>query len=210
MGTLLSMTPLQGLIRNLVLIALALLLHRHAYHFELKVKGLVNYVLFISCCIVFMLNPVDLSYSEKYLNKPFEGFELNLDTLYRIEKSEKVEKPILDIRKEKLVLAFVSASCPHCKIAAQKISVIKRENPTLPFYFFVNGDDADIKKFLALTECSDIPHSRLNGPLFVEMAGLQLPVIYYYNAGKIEKQVDYYTLEQYHIEKWMNNSGRLQ
>ena len=61
-----------------------------------------------------------------------------------------------------------------------------------------------IQLFLRNTETSDVPHSRLNGPLFVQMAGLNLPVIYYYNKGKIERQVDYFTLEQYHVEAWLN------
>ena len=39
--------------------------------------------------------------------------------------------------------------------------------------------------------------------MFVELAGLQLPVIYYLNNSVVEKQVDYFTLDQNHIETWL-------
>ena len=208
MGSLISMTPLEGLLKNLGLIVLAIVLYKYAFTFELKVQHLLYYVFLISTTAVFIVNPVDLTYSEKYLNKPFEGFDLDLDTLYEMQATEKVDKPAADIRGTKTLLAFVSAKCPHCKIAAQKIAVIHRKNPEIPFYMFINGDVSAIDSFIHSTETKDIPHSKLNGPLFIQMAGLNLPVLYYYDKGRVVKQVDYYTLEQYHIEEWLKRSGR--
>ncbi|MCC6818756.1 MAG: hypothetical protein IT245_07695, partial [Bacteroidia bacterium] len=164
------------------------------------------YVFILGITAVFIVNPVDLEYASSYLNKPYEAFELSLDEIYQSEESDKVQVPQKELRNQKTVLAFLSASCPHCKIAAEKIAVMKRLNPALPFYFFINGDDKDIIKFLNKTETNDIPHSRLNGSLFIKTAGLNLPVIYYYNKGKVELQVDYYTLEQKHLETWLQET----
>ncbi|MEZ4804029.1 MAG: hypothetical protein R2852_00690 [Bacteroidia bacterium] len=208
MGSLMSFTPIQGIIKNLIMIAgvsVLLINYEQLFKFKFKLEYFSFYILLISGIAVFASNPVELTYSEKYLNKPFEGFKLDLDTLYNTVYGEKIEQPSMDVRDKKLILGFLSASCPHCKIAAQKISVIKRRNPNLPFYFFINGDQKDIEKFLTVTETENIPHSRLNGHLFVQLAGLHLPIIYYYSKGFIDKQVDYYTLEQYHIEKWYKN-----
>ena len=88
-------------------------------------------------------------------------------------------------------------------IAAKKFSVIHDENPQIPLYFFINGDDEEIKKFRTYAGIEKIAFSKLNGPVFVQLAGLQLPVIYYLNNSVVEKQVDYFTLEQNHIEKWL-------
>ena len=204
MGNFMSFTPMQGVLKNLALIGMAFLAYRLKYAFTLPLQNLPFYVLLLSVVTVFIVNPIDLTYSEKYLSQDYKAFDLNLDTLYQIStQGEQVQAPAEDIRNKQLILAFVSASCPHCKIAAQKIAAMKRQNPALPFYFFINGDEDKIQSFLKLTETSSIPHSRLNGSLFVQMAGLNLPIIYYDNKGKIEKQVDYFTLEQDHVEQWL-------
>jgi hypothetical protein len=207
MGSLLTLTPLQGLLKNIGMIVVCLLIYRMRFDFEWKrFPHLEFYILLISTALVFIVNPVDLEHSETYLNRPFETFELNVDTVYTAPPSESVEHPVVDIRDKKYVLSFLSASCPHCRIAARKISVISAKNPAIPFYFFINGDSPDIKIFLEETETAHIPHSRLGRDLFIPLAGLQLPVIYYYNQGKIDRKVDYYTLEQYHIEQWMKGN----
>lgn len=205
MGSAMAFTPLQGLLKNLVMIVVALLLYKFGFDFKFKVRYFQAYVLVACISVVFIVNPVDLKYADTYLNKPFDHFDLNLDPIYNSVEADKVQQPMEDIRNKKLIIAFLSASCPHCKIAASKIAVIKRKNPSLPFYFFINGDDADIELFLKKTENTAIPHSKLNGKYFVEAAGLSLPVIYYYNRGRVEKQVDYYTLDQAHIEQWLKS-----
>ena len=208
MGSLMQFTPLQGLLKNFVMIGMASLAYYWAYEFKLPVKHLPYYVFLASSITIFAVNPIDLGYSERYLNQSYKVFNLNLDTLYQPSAyGDKVQAPVEDIRQKQLILAFVSASCPHCKIAAQKIAAMRKKNPQLPFYFFINGDDDKIETFLHATETTNLPHSRLNGPLFVQMAGLNLPVIYYYNKGKIERQVDYFTLEQYHVEAWLNQKN---
>jgi len=203
MGTLMAFTPAEGLIKNALMLFAGYFLYRSGYRYTIRVPYATAYVLVVSIASVFILNPVDLGYASAYLNKPFERFDLNLDTLYHCPDSEKVAKPVADVRNSKTVLAFLSASCPHCKIAASKIGVMHRLNPSIPFYFFVNGDPKDIERFLIKTETSDIPNSRLNGRLFVQSAGLNLPVIYYYNKGFVDLQVDYFTLDQSHIESWL-------
>jgi len=88
-------------------------------------------------------------------------------------------------------------------IAAQKLSVIHSENQRIPIYFFINGENDKIKLFRQKTNIEEIPFSKLNGQLFIELAGLNLPVIYYLNNSIVEKQVDYFTLEQDYIEQWL-------
>jgi len=202
-GEAIPLTPLQGVIKNLVLISLSMVLLKHN-------RSWLNntYTLSLACiasfATVFITNPVDYEYANTYLNKEFENFPLNLDTIYRANNHEKIGQPKEDIRNKKVILAFLSSSCNHCKIAAKKIGVIHLRNPKIPFYFFINGDDKEIEDFKSLTGIERILSSKLNGPTFIELAGVQLPVIYYFNKGVVEKQVDYFTSSQNHIEQWLN------
>lgn len=206
MGTFMALTPLQGLAKNVVMMAVCLYIYRTRFDFELGLRHIPEYIFITSFVTVFIVNPVDFEHSRTYLNRPFETFELDLDTIYNSADNATVQAPPLDVRKGKYLLAFMSSSCPHCRIAARKISVISQRNPRIPMYFFINGDNEDIKKFLDDTETAHIPHSRLGRDLFIPLAGLHLPVLYYYNKGKIDKQVDYFTLEQYHIEEWLGKN----
>jgi hypothetical protein len=205
-GEVIHFSTLQGILKNVLLIALCLLLVKHIKKSANEKRSFSFLLLIISITAVFIVNPIDLNYSERYLSKSFHTFNLPIQKLYDPGNySKKVHKPAQDIRTKKYIVSFLSATCPHCKIAAQKIAVINRINPFIPFYFFINGDDSAITKFLEITETKGIPHSKLNGHLFVEMAGLNLPVIYYLNKGVVEQKVDYFTLEQYHIEKWLSH-----
>jgi len=202
-GELLPMTPLQGIIKNVALIVLVFILFRSKYQLKSKIEFLPLYTFILSNIFIFTQNAVDYTYSTNYLNKSFENFKLNIDTIYNTPSYEKIGKPIKDIRNEKLIICFLSSSCEHCRIAAKKFAVIKKFNINIPLYFFINGDDEDIENFKKRTNIEAIPSSKLNGETFIKLAGVHLPVIYYYNKGIVEKQVDYYTLEQYHIEQWL-------
>jgi hypothetical protein len=202
-GTWLSMTPLQAIIKNAIMLLVIYGLYRLNFSFNLKIKHKEFYISILAITSIFIVNPVDFGYSESYLNKPFSNFRLELDTVYNSKNLEKVEPPKMDLRKGKHIVGFLSSTCGHCKIAAQKLSVIHSENPSIPIYFFINGDNDKIKSFIAKTNTDKIPYSKLNSQLFIELAGLKLPVIYYLNNSVVEKQVDYFTLEQGHIEQWL-------
>jgi len=202
-GEAIPLSPLQGIVKNMVLMALSfLLLKFNKFWFYHKYTLVV--VCIASVAAVFVTNPVDYEYAKTYLNQEFENFPLNLDTLYNTKNFEKIGQPKRDVRNEKVILAFLSSSCDHCRIAAKKMSVIHLRNAQIPFYFFINGDDEDIKHFKMLTGIENIESSKLNGSTFIEIAGVQLPVIYYFNKGMVEKRVNYYTLSQNHIEQWLN------
>lgn len=203
-GQFFPMTPMQALLKNIILLVISFVIIRYSNEYFDSFKSINFYLFIVSLTSIFIFNSVDFNYSRNYLNKPYENFSLNLDTLYN-SNSVKFSPPKLDVRKGKHIVLFLSASCQHCKIAAQKTRIIKKKNSSIPVYYFINGDDKDIDLFIKKTECYNIPYSKLNNPFFVSIAGIHLPVIYYLNNSVVEKQVDYYTLEQYHIENWLNN-----
>lgn len=202
-GTWLSMTPFQAIVKNAIMVLILFGLYKLNFSFNLKIKQKELYISIIGLAAIFIVNPIDFEYSSSYLNKPFSNFQLELDTVYNSRNTDKIEKPKIDIRRGKYILGFLSSTCPHCMIAAQKLSVIHSENQRIPIYFFINGENDKIKLFRQKTNIEEIPFSKLNGQLFIELAGLNLPVIYYLNNSIVEKQVDYFTLEQDYIEQWL-------
>lgn len=201
-GTKYPMTPMQALIKNIIMIAILGLLYKFHEGWNM---GKFSKILFVVCflsagALPFILNPVELDYSEAYLNKPENNFPLELDSLYN---NATVNIPPKTLSQGKHIIAFMSLTCPHCRIAAKKIKIIHERNPELSFYFVLNGTEEKLKPFFSDTHTEDIPYCILNGRPFVYLAGTNMPAIYLVNNGTVEHDVDYISLDQTELEEWV-------
>jgi hypothetical protein len=197
-----EMTPLQALIKNIMMITALFILDRFYNGWEpgkLKVY-IVPLICLASLVSPFILNPVELNYSEAYLNKPEDRIFLPLDSLYN---SATLSSPPKSLSQGKHILIFLSLKCKHCRVAAQKVRIIHERNPAIPIYFVLNGDKKDLKDFFEDTGTKNIPHCMLLGRNFVYLAGIQLPVIYLINNSIIENDINYLDLDQGEIERWL-------
>ncbi len=204
-GEALVMSPLQALLKNAVMLVIAFLIYKFHVGFSL---GKLTYWLSISFLITAMalphiLNYVDLSYSEAYLNKPNEKFEIPLDTLY---SHAEINTPPKNLSQGKQIIAFMSLTCQHCRIAAKKLRIMNEKNPAIDVYFVLNGDDNHLSLFHEDTKSEKIPFCRLHGRPFVYLAGTNLPKIYLINNSVVEHQINYFELDQSEVEKWMKEN----
>ena len=201
-GNALAMTPLQAIIKNLIMIGFGVILYKFYEGFNFKKFGPWLFSIFTlsSLAMPHVLNYVDFDYSESYLVPKENFFKLELDSLY---KDAKVNVPPSDLKEGKKILAFMSMSCPHCRIAAKKLRLMKEKNPALPVYFILNGDDDKIKPFFEDTKANNIKFCILNGKNFVYLAGLNMPTLYLVNNSIVENRVNYLELDQHEIEKWL-------
>lgn len=201
-GTTIQMTPLQALIKNIGMLgAFAVLYKLHpGWEWKDKKRHLLLIPIVTSLAMPFILNPVELDYSQAYLNKPEENFQLELDSLYN---NATLNIPPKTLSEGKHVIAFMSLKCPHCRIAAKKIRIMHERNPDISFYFVLNGDEENLKPFFEDTHTETIPHCMLLGKSFVYLAGMDMPTIYLVNNSVVEHWVNYIDLDQAEIEKWM-------
>lgn len=204
-GTIIEMTPLQALLKNAIMLMVFFLLYRfhEGWNLKNKLKRLIILPILTAFVFPFILNPVELDYSEAYLNKPENNFKIELDSLY---KNATLNVPPKTLSEGKHIIAFLSLTCKHCIIASNKMRVLHERNPQLPFYFVLNGDEKNLKRFFDLTTTSDIPHCMLLGRSFVYLAGTSLPVIYLVNNSVVEHQISYMDMDQSEIEKWLKGS----
>jgi hypothetical protein len=202
-GEHLKMTPLQAILKNVVMLVLIAYVYVFFSGWEFKRSALLLSFTGVTCLVLpFIINPVDYTYSSNNLQEKI-NYPLELNLLYEPEDTSKVEIPGIELRKGKHVLAFLSLSCPHCRIAAKKFRLIKRSNPELSIYFVLNGGKEKLSEFLKDTKAENIPYSFCLGKTFVQLASAQLPRIYYLNNSIVVKKVDYYELRQSDLENWM-------
>ena len=201
-GSYIRMTPLQALTKNILLLGVFFVLYKYHAGWELKNKLRYFIIIFFLTAFAFpfILNPVELNYSEAYLNKPENNFKLELDSLYN---NARLNVPPKNLSNGKHIVAFMSLTCRHCRIAANKIRIIHQRNPTVSFYFVLNGDTENLKPFFENTHTENIPYCILLGRNFVYLAGTTMPAIYMVNNSIVEHVVNYIDLDQSELEKWL-------
>ena len=209
-GSYIEMTPLQALLKNIVMLGLFYVLNRWHEGWELPKWNAATTlcILAFSFSIPFIINTVQLNYSEAYLNKAQENFKLELDTLYQYAS---LNIPPKKLSEGKQIIAFMSLTCPHCRIAANKIRIIHERNPTISFYFVLNGSTEKLNPFFEATHTENIPHCMLVGGNpknhFVYLAGHNMPAIYMVNNSTVEHSVNYMDLDQGELEKWYSKTN---
>jgi hypothetical protein len=201
-GNKISMTPLEALIKNGITLVACFFIYKYynGLNYGRISKWLLGVLFLGSFALPHILNYVDLDYSSAYLTKKEDHFKLELDSLY---KDAKKNIPPTSLSKGKHIIAFMSMSCPHCRIAAKKLRIIHEKKPSISMYLVLNGEDEKIKPFFEDTKATDIQYCILNGKNFIYLAGLDMPAIYMVNNSVVENWVDYMHLDQTEIEKWL-------
>ncbi len=193
------MSPSSSLLKNVVMIALILVLLRFHKGLYFKWSWLTDTILFLAVITTtFILYPIPPQ-QPQWLSKGH--FQLDLSSLYAAGKTD---APTIDLYKGKHVIAFFSLGCPHCRMAALKMHVMKEKNPALPFYMVLAGDDENLKPFFEKTQAQNIPYTRLEKQTFLDLVGYSWPVIDWIDNDTVVAQADYVTLSQEEIEKWIS------
>lgn len=199
MGDKIPMTPGVSLLKNAGLLAGMLILLK--WH-KTTDGALLDFGSFILGGIVISI---------PFIMFPFTQLvQMPLSKLYTTKTSE---HPTIELRKGKHILCFMSLSCSHCRDAARKITTLKKENPSLPFYFaLAGGTDSTramrFKDFIADTKMKDIPYHFMEQKDFVDMihaAGNNgVPVILWMDDTTAIRNVNMDELNQADLSAWLS------
>jgi hypothetical protein len=199
-GDAIWMSPSSSLIKNAIItIAILILLKFHnGVNFN-KQTFITSIVLVGSIAYLFYYLPFPDT-QPQWLKKG--KFQLDLSLFYIPGKSD---APKIDLRKGKHVIAFFSLTCPHCRMAAYKMHIMKERNPSLPLFMVLGGKDTTyLQEFWDKTNAKNIPYTRLPKEEFTNMVGFSWPVIYFVNNSWVEGQTNYVEMNQTAIEDWLH------
>ncbi len=224
-GQVIIMTPLEALIKNIVLIAALLFLRKKIKKDEPQ-KLLVSFSLFL---IVFL--PVlifsqpknfDNSYSTKNEAAVVDSSKINRDntsanygsdapfTTSNLTK-EKVLASIknfsgvkVNLTKGKNIVAVLSMTCEDCYETAVSIGQLSQKMKLPPVYFLLWGDKSEVDGFLRRTQ-TNFPHKLIDPQTLSKLADGFVPKIFFLNNGKILKEWNYKTYTPKRLAKAVNN-----
>jgi hypothetical protein len=199
-GDAIWMSPSTSLLKNAGLIAGLLILLKFSNGIQFKFSTIATWAILATLTSTpFFYYPLPDT-KPAWLNKG--RFQLDMSTLYAADKTD---KPQVDLRKGKHILAFFSATCPHCRMAALKLHIMKERNPSLPIFMVIGGvSNEHMKDFWNATKAQNIPYTRLKADDFTGLVGYSWPVIYFMNNGWVEAQTNYIEMNQSSIEEWLN------
>jgi hypothetical protein len=202
-GETIKMTPLQGLMKNGILVIAFFILYAISSEFTFRFKTLLasagSLILII---LPFVVNPIGIPF-EKRSPDTYEQFKLELDSLYYRSDSTEVP-PAIDLKQGKHIIVFLSLSCPHCRIAAKKLNVMYKRNPQIPLYFVIGGKAGLMKEFFDDTKADNIPYMYLHSKeKFLELTHGKFPRIYWVNNSIVEFDPNYYELNEDDLLAWL-------
>ena len=194
-GDELKMTPLEGILKNLAMIAVTIALY-YLYPIKpYKYQEWISVVIgMVAIVLPFILDPINASLNPTAVKK-----DIDMTVLY-----EKEQKPSIELRKGKHIVAFMSLTCPHCKKAAKKFAIVHEQNPDIPIFFVLAGNPKNIKSFFDETKSKNVPHVLFRDPEnFLNMEGSGVPAIFYINNSVIEYDANYFQLDPQFMKEWL-------
>jgi thiol-disulfide isomerase/thioredoxin len=194
-GEELKMTPLNGIWKNLAMIAAtAALIYLYPvkpYRGQMWIGPVVG---MIAIVMPFILDPINASLIPTAVKR-----SIDLSPLY-----EKEKKPEVELREGKHIVAFMSLTCPHCRKAAKRFAIIHDNNPEIPVFFVLAGNPKNLKPFFEETESEKVPHVLFRDPdNFLKMAGSGVPAIYFINNSVVEREANYFQLDPQYMKQWL-------
>jgi len=149
----------------------------------------------VSLVTPFILNPVGPVNS--YLGKEQIGRGLILDSASVSVRQE--------LSKGKDLVAFLSLTCSHCRIAGYKLHILKEKNPSWPIFMILNGDKEDLKKFYRETYTENVPYEMMTVKQgFMSNSGPAVPAIFLTEEGVIKQRINYLNLSEDSLALWFD------
>ena len=167
-GEMISMTPEQSIIKNMIMLAIAFVVFRKAQTKKIKI---IIPIVFSAATIISMWIILPIPNHKEF---PFESFT-HFETRGRVDLSS----------GENLVAIF-NLDCEHCQQAATELGELKRNKENFPeFYvlYFQEGSTT-VEDFESITQ-SSFPFDLIEVNTFFDLIGDSPPRVYYLKDGKV-------------------------
>jgi hypothetical protein len=168
-GVMIKMSPVESIIKNVVLIGLLLILYRNTK--EKNNYFIVPLISLVSVILVFFISPVKSNKDFK-----FAGYT-NFKDAGRVDLSQ----------GDKLIAVF-NTECDHCQNLAKELSQIKSKENWLPDLYELQYTEGTVSadSFRVITN-SNFPYRMIKMNEFLDLIGQSPPRIYWVQNGSVKE-----------------------
>ncbi len=167
-GEMISMTPEQSILKNLVMLGVAFLIYKTAEsHMISKIIPLG----FMGATILSMWLFLPMPNHEDFPFETFTQFE---------------PKGRVDLTSGEKVIAIFNLDCEHCQEAATELGKLQRQHENFPelYVLFYQEGSTTVEGFESMTQ-SSFPFAFIDVNTFFDLIGDSPPRIYYLNNGAV-------------------------
>lgn len=196
-GTLIKMTPIESIVKNLLMIPLVIgVLFMNKKELKFKPLIFIPIIILFSLTLPFILYPVDNldAYQNANTERINYAFPTNLMPDFKIDEKK------IDLSKGTYLLSFMSLNCLHCKKAAYKLFILNKQKIYPPTYLVFIGNEAMVSGFIKETK-ADFPYYIYNEKEFFDIAGNEVPKILLVREGIVKAKFDNVTLTEESLDK---------
>lgn len=200
LGDIVELSPGWTIVKNIVLMALMLLIRKEKdYHFRGK-KALGISLTVAAVAVPFALFPMDSVY------KVFSREELKLDEAKFDAFMQDSVAQSLDLDQGNYILGYLASGCKYCKISANKLHQIVQQNAldSTRVIFFIWGSEESKEKFREETKTGGYRYAAINPIEALNIVYGQFPTYVYLKDGKVEKVADLKNLEEHYTVSFLN------
>ena len=167
-GEMISMTPEQSIIKNMIMLAIAFVVFRSAQTKKIKI---IIPIVFSAATIISMWIILPIPNHKEF---PFETFT-HFETRGRVDLSS----------GENLVAIF-NLDCEHCQQAATELGELKRNQENFPelYVLYFQEGSTTVEDFESITQ-SSFPYDLIEVNTFFDLIGDSPPRVYYLKDGKV-------------------------
>ncbi len=187
----LMLSPLESLIKNLILIVITIILYKFYPGISWDYQRLILIiVILVALGFPYLLNPPEQNAgitSLTFINSEKPDADFLFSYLGRF-------RPPFELSKGTHVVAFLSMSCPACVLTAYKLHLLKMENPSISILLIINGKLNKVPDFLSRTKAYDIPQRLIPGKDLIKLCGPELPVVWVIKDGRVIQNLTFLEL----------------
>ena len=167
-GEMISMTPEQSIIKNMIMLAIAFVVFRSAQTKKIKI---IIPIVFSAATIISMWIILPIPNHKEF---PFETFT-HFETRGRVDLSS----------GENLVAIF-NLDCEHCQQAATELGELKRNQENFPelYVLYFQEGSTTVEDFESITQ-SSFPYDLIEVNTFFDLIGDSPPRVYHLKDGKV-------------------------
>ena len=167
-GEMISMTPEQSILKNLVMLAVAFVIYKTAE------SRTISKIIPLGFSVAIILSMWLLLPMPNHEDFPFESFT-------QFESAGRV-----DLSSGEKLIAIFNLDCEHCQEAATKLGELQRKHENFPelYVLFYQEGSTNVDAFEGITQ-SSFPYSFIDVNTFFDLIGDSPPRVYYLKDGSV-------------------------
>lgn len=202
LGEFIEMSPVESFFKNVVLIALLLLVRNDKKSLDFRFKSIIVSLVFATAFVVpFILSPPDI-----FIKGQFNPAEHNQQALDEAISNGEISGKFTQGRK---LLSFYSMSCKYCKMSSERISAmvdkegVNRDQVNIIF----GGMSGNPIEFFEETHSHIFGYSRLHRDRFLSITKGKMPLTLLIEDGKVISEMNYKTIDEKEIGNFLNSKN---